>query len=154
MEQPGAQAHTPTTIHELHQWLNKRLKAIEKRVIRSSLSAKGIQPRFLTLPELAEVLGGSSKTISNELSRGEFPIKPIYRNSKPLFSCAAVNEYCNALEQDPSEPAKKRGRKRVCKGEGQEPSRIAELKIKNPGGRRGSGETLALSQNHGGDYET
>lgn len=98
-----------------------------------------LKPYFLDTQGTADFLGLSKKSVSNALSDGTFPIKPIYWHSKPLFPYTALLEYARALEQDSSEPAKKRGRKRVCKDEGQEPSRIAaEINaIKNPAGRRG-----------------
>lgn len=110
-----------------------------------------VQPYFLDLRGAAAFLGIASKTISNELSAGTFPIKPVHRKSKPLFPYSALLEYARALESDSSEPARKRGRKRVCKDEGQERSRVATfLEIKNPAGGPGTGDETAHSVSRDG----
>jgi hypothetical protein len=97
-----------------------------------------LKPYFLNMADSAVFLGIAKKTLSNELSAGTFPIRPIYRGSKPLFPLHALLEYAQALEQQSSAPAGKRGRKRKCEGVVNAESRVVDLqKRKNPAGRRG-----------------
>jgi hypothetical protein len=139
--EPIAQA--PQTIDELLTWLGKRIdESLKKRKKHSSLIVRGLLPHFLSKEDAADFLGVPSKSISNELSAGRFPIKPVYRNSKPLFPYVALLEYARSLETQSSEPARKRGRKRnggtMVKGQ----SRDADFQERKnqaggPGGQKG-----------------
>ena len=76
------------------------------------LEVAKVDPFFLDLRGMADFLCVGAKTISNELSRGEFPIKPVYRGAKPLFPFQAVLTYAQELERQADPPAKRRGRKK------------------------------------------
>jgi hypothetical protein len=103
------------------------------------LQIQEIDPYFLDTTAAAAFLGVARKTVSNELSAGTFPVKPIYRGGKPLFPFQALREYARSLENQSSEPPKKRGRKRVSDGMVNSKSRLADLHDrKNPAGGRGA----------------
>jgi|GEM_PF-2983439 hypothetical protein len=106
-----------------------------------------VQPYYLDLRGAAAFLAISPKTISNLLALGTFPVQPKRYRSKRLFKLSDLQEFARSLESDSSEPVNKRGRKRVCKADGQEQSRVAGLvERKNPAGGRGSGDEDASKE--------
>jgi hypothetical protein len=114
MAKVGPKVQAPQTIDELLAWLENIIdESFKKRKKHSSLIVRGLSPHFLSKEDAADYLGLSVKTVSNELSTGLFPVRPTYRNSKPLFPFAALQEYARALECS-NTPTKKRGRKRDC----------------------------------------
>jgi hypothetical protein len=72
-----------------------------------------LEPYFMNFEDAARYSGIPKKTIQNRISRGELPLKIKYVGSKPLIEVASLREFLGSL---PSDPPKKRGRKRGCGG--------------------------------------
>ncbi len=64
-----------TTLTKLQQPNNLDLVLQELRQLRSELQASKPIKRLLSIPETADYLGISPKTIRNMLSLGTFPVK-------------------------------------------------------------------------------
>jgi excisionase family DNA binding protein len=67
----------------------------ELRALRQEIrsSGKGLLP----IPEAAEYLGLSPRTIRNDLSRKVFPVKPVRYRGKVLFRRADLDAFIDGL---------------------------------------------------------
>jgi excisionase family DNA binding protein len=67
----------------------------EVRALRQEL--RGASKRLLPIPEAAEYLGISPRTIRNDLSRKIFPVKPVRYGGKLLFRREDLDHYIDGL---------------------------------------------------------
>lgn len=58
---------------------------------------KGAGKRLLPIPEAAEYLGLSPRTIRNDLSRKVFPVKPVKYRGKVLFRREDLDAFISGL---------------------------------------------------------
>lgn len=80
----------------------KSSKQINLETILSELQAlrqeiRTARKRLLPIPEAAEFLGISPRTIQNDLSRKVFPIKPVRYRGKVLFRREDLDSYVDSL---------------------------------------------------------
>lgn len=67
----------------------------ELRALRQEIKSAG--KRLLPIPEAAEYLGISPRTIQNDLSRKIFPVKPVRYRGKVLFRREDLDAYVDGL---------------------------------------------------------
>lgn len=67
----------------------------ELKKLRAELRAGA--KRLLPIPEAAEYLGISPRTVRNELSRKIFPVKPVKHGAKILFRREDLDRYIVGL---------------------------------------------------------
>lgn len=67
----------------------------ELKELRAELRAG--TKRLLPIPEAAEYLGLSPRTVRNELSRKTFPVKPVKHGGKVLFRREDLDAYVDSL---------------------------------------------------------
>ena len=67
----------------------------EIQELRQEIRAAG--KRLLPIPEAAEYLGISPRTIQNDLSRKVFPVKPVRYRGKVLFRREDLDAYVDGL---------------------------------------------------------
>lgn len=70
----------------------------ELKELRAELRAGA--KRLLPIPEAAEYLGISPRTVRNELSRKTFPVKPVKHGGKVLFRREDLDRYIDGLGAD------------------------------------------------------
>ena len=78
------------------------LNLINLQTILSEIQAlrqeiRTARKRLLPIPEAAEYLGISPRTIQNDLSRKVFPIKPVRYRGKVLFRRQDLDAYVDSL---------------------------------------------------------
>src|SRR5665811_1757114 len=67
----------------------------ELRALRQEI--RSASKRLLPIPEAAEYLGISPRTIQNDLSRKVFPVKPVRYRGKVLFRREDLDAYIDSL---------------------------------------------------------
>jgi excisionase family DNA binding protein len=67
----------------------------ELRQLRQEIRAAG--KRLLPIPEAAEYLGISPRTIRNDLSRKTFPVRPVRYGGKVLFRREDLDAFIDGL---------------------------------------------------------
>jgi excisionase family DNA binding protein len=80
----------------------KSSRPIELQTILSEIQqlrqeVRSASKRLLPIPEAAEYLGISARTIQNDLSRKVFPIKPVRYRGKVLFRREDLDAYIDNL---------------------------------------------------------
>ena len=70
----------------------------EIQALRREIKANG--KRLLPIPEAAEYLGLSPRTIRNDLQRKVFPVAPVRYRGKVLFRREDLGRYCDGLGSD------------------------------------------------------
>jgi excisionase family DNA binding protein len=67
----------------------------ELRALRQEI--RSASKRLLPIPEAAEYLGISPRTVQNDLSRKVFPVKPVRYRGKVLFRREDLDAYVDSL---------------------------------------------------------
>ncbi len=77
--------------------MNADLKTVlaELQALRQEI--RSASKRLLPIPEAAEYLGLSPRTIQNDLSRKVFPVKPVRYRAKVLFRREDLDKYIDSL---------------------------------------------------------
>ncbi|MDD2901550.1 MAG: helix-turn-helix domain-containing protein [Syntrophales bacterium] len=68
---------------------------VELRALRQEIRSAG--KRLLPIPEAADYLGISPRTIRNELSRKTFPVRAVRHGGKVLFRRQDLDAYIESL---------------------------------------------------------
>ena len=75
----------------------KTLQTILSEIQQLRQEIKSASKRLLPIPEAAEYLGISPRTIQNDLSRKIFPVNPVRYRGKVLFRREDLDAYVDSL---------------------------------------------------------
>jgi len=73
------------------------LKTVLAEIQALRLEIRAAGKRLMPIPEAAEYLGLSPRTIRNDLHRKVFPIAPVRYRGKVLFRREDLESYCDGL---------------------------------------------------------
>jgi len=77
--------------------MNADLKTVLAELQSMRQEIRSASKRMLPIPEAAEYLGISPRTVQNDLSRKVFPVKPVRYRGKVLFRREDLDAYVDGL---------------------------------------------------------